>query len=69
MWTGAAAFQRGRPSAASSSSFAAVAIRARVSGSVTTTIRRPWLKPALGAQTTAAFAIRSSTSRDTGRSA
>src|SRR5215204_6491595 len=62
MWTGAAAFQRGRPCAASSSSFAAVAIRLRVSGSVTTTIRRPWENPALGAQTTAASAIRSSTS-------
>jgi hypothetical protein len=44
-------------------------MRRRVSGSVTTTIRRPWENPALGAQTTAASAIRSSTSRGTGRSA
>src|SRR5262245_31771477 len=69
MWTGAAAFQRGRPCAASSSSCAATAICLRVSGSVTTTIRRPWLNPALGAHTTAACVTRSSTCRGTGRSA
>ena len=57
------------PSAASSSSFAAVAIRVRVPGSVTTTIRSPWLNPALGAHTTAELVIRSSMSRWTGRSA
>ena len=67
MWAGAREIHGSSPSSTYSGSWASSAIRRRVSASVTTTMRTPWLKPPLGAFRPRAT-IRSTASRSTGSS-